>query len=84
MDQTNVELPGQAFDIDYLAMDAYSLDYVIENQNYYDRLEATAWYNRTRLNGSLSGQENASNSRSWTRSVSLAPRMWTPCLPAIV
>jgi iron complex outermembrane receptor protein len=51
VDQTNVELPGQAFDIDYLKTDAYELDYVLENQTYYDRLQASAWYNRTLLNG---------------------------------
>ena len=52
LDQTNVELPGQAFDIDYLSTDAYEVDYVVENQTYYDQLVASAWYNRTRLNGS--------------------------------
>jgi iron complex outermembrane recepter protein len=52
LDQTNVELAGQAFDIDYLSTDAYEVDYVLENQTYYDRLTANAWYNRTRLNGS--------------------------------
>ncbi len=52
LDQTNVELPGQAFDIDYLCTDAYGLEYVLEDQLYYDRLTANGWYNRTRLNGS--------------------------------
>jgi iron complex outermembrane receptor protein len=52
LDQTNVELPGQAFDIDYLATDAYEVDYLLQNQNYRDQFAATAWYNRTRLNGS--------------------------------
>jgi iron complex outermembrane receptor protein len=51
LDQTNVELPGQAFDIDYLSTDAYQLTYLSENQVLYDQLSASAWYNRTRLNG---------------------------------
>lgn len=52
LDQTNVELPGQAFDIDYLGADAFEVDYVSENQPHYDQLTANGWYNRTRLNGS--------------------------------
>jgi iron complex outermembrane recepter protein len=51
IDQTGVELPGQAFDISYLSTDAYGVDYVLENQPAYDQLTASAWYNRTRLIG---------------------------------
>jgi len=52
MDQTGVELPGQAFDIDMLYTDGYEVKYSIEDQPYYDRLVVDAWYNRTRFDGS--------------------------------
>lgn len=52
LDQTNVELPGQAFDLDWLGTDGYDIEYVLEDQFYFDRLEVNAWYNRTRLDGS--------------------------------
>lgn len=51
LDQTDVEFPGYAFDIDDLVTDAVDVDYAIENQEYYDRLEFNMWYNRTRFNG---------------------------------
>ena len=50
-DQTDVELAGQAFDIDWLVMDGYDVRYVLENQAHYDRLEIESWYNRTRFEG---------------------------------
>ncbi|MFP6704222.1 MAG: TonB-dependent receptor [Planctomycetaceae bacterium] len=52
MDQTDVEFPGQAFDIDFLVTDAYELQYVQVDQEEYDRLELDVWYNRTRFEGS--------------------------------
>lgn len=52
LDQTNVELPGQAFDIDWLGTDGYDVTYVLEDQLYFDRLDVDVWYNRTRLDGS--------------------------------
>ncbi len=51
LDQTDVEFPGYAFDIDYLVTDAVDLDYVIEDQLAFDRLALDLWYNRTRFNG---------------------------------
>lgn len=51
LDQTNLELPGQAFDIEYLATDSYEVQYFLEDQPYYDLLAATAWYNRTHFDG---------------------------------
>ena len=40
LDQTGVELPGQAFDIDCLGTDGYDVTYVAEDQPYFDRLDA--------------------------------------------
>lgn len=57
LDQTGVELPGQAFDIDWLGTDGYELSYAAEEQRYADRLTLDAWYNRTRLDGNA---QNAS------------------------
>lgn len=51
LDQTDVEFPGYAFDIDYLVTDAVDVDYVIENQAAFDRLSVDLWFNRTRFNG---------------------------------
>ncbi len=52
LDQTNVEFPGQAFDIDFLVTDAYEVEYVDLASPIADRLAIDAWYNRTRLAGS--------------------------------
>ena len=52
LDQTDVEYPGQAFDMDFLVSDAYELEYVLEDQPSFDRLEFEVWYNRTRFAGS--------------------------------
>lgn len=57
LDQTGVELPGQAFDIDWLCTDGYELSYAAEEQLSADRLTLDAWYNRTRLDGNA---QNAS------------------------
>jgi len=51
LDQTNVEFPGMAFDMDYLVTDGYELEYVWENTRYFDRLDLETWYNRTRFAG---------------------------------
>lgn len=51
LDQTNVELPGQAFDIDWLVTDGYEVKYVVEEPGISDRWIVDAWYNRTRLEG---------------------------------
>jgi len=52
LDQTGVELPGQAFDIDMLYTDGYELEYIVEDPSYCDWLELDLWYNRTRFDGS--------------------------------
>ena len=51
LDQTDVEFPGQIFDMDFLVTDGYDVRYVTENQYYFDRLSLDAWYNRTRFEG---------------------------------
>lgn len=51
LDQTGVELPGQAFDIDFLVTDGYETTYTLVDQPNFDRLEIETWYNRTRFEG---------------------------------
>jgi outer membrane receptor protein involved in Fe transport len=51
LDQTDVEYPGQAFDMDFLVTDGYDLTYILENQAYFDYLTLDTWYNRTRFEG---------------------------------
>ncbi len=51
LDQSNVEFPGYLFDINYLVSDAYELEYVSKNSQYYDRATLDVWYNNTRFKG---------------------------------
>ncbi len=51
LDQTDVEYPGQAFDMDYLVTDGYDLEYELWDQHHFDRLVVNTWYNRTRFEG---------------------------------
>lgn len=51
LDQTDVEYPGQLFDMNFLVTDAFELNYVLENQAYFDMLTVETWYNRTRFEG---------------------------------
>jgi len=46
-----LELPGQAFDIDFLVTDGYETTYILVDQPNFDRLEVETWYNRTRFEG---------------------------------
>lgn len=50
-DQTDVELAGQAFDIDDLTTDAFESTWINENVGWADRLEIEGWYNQSDLNG---------------------------------
>jgi outer membrane receptor protein involved in Fe transport len=52
LDQTDVELAGQAFDIDWLVTDGYEVEYVVDQPSWADRLVLEVWYNRTVLGGS--------------------------------
>ncbi len=51
LDQTNVEYPGYAFDMDYLVTDGIEVEYVVTDRALFDRLEMETWYNRTRFEG---------------------------------
>jgi iron complex outermembrane receptor protein len=51
LDQTDVEFPGYAFDLNYLVTDAVDIDYALEDQAAFDRFDAEFWYNRTHFNG---------------------------------
>jgi outer membrane receptor protein involved in Fe transport len=49
--QQNVEFPGLYFDIRNLDTEGYNVRYTLDNQPYFDRFTATAWYNTTVANG---------------------------------
>jgi outer membrane receptor protein involved in Fe transport len=51
LDQTGVELPGQAFDLNFLGTDAYSLCYVAGDLQTMDQFVFDTWYNGTTLQG---------------------------------
>ncbi len=51
LDQTDVEFPGQLFDMDFLVTDGFEATYELRNQEHVDRLVIDAWYNNTRFNG---------------------------------
>jgi outer membrane receptor protein involved in Fe transport len=51
LDQTNIELSGQAFDINWLVTDGYDVRYIVRDQPHYDELKVDTWYNRTRFEG---------------------------------
>lgn len=51
-DQTDVELPGQAFDLDALTTDAIETTWSNSNIEWADGIELEGWYNQSRLKGS--------------------------------
>ena len=51
LDQTDVEFPGMAFDIDYLVTDGYEVTYRVGDSGWADYWESDLWYNRTRFEG---------------------------------
>ena len=51
LDETDVEFPGQAFDIDFLVTDGVEFQFVDKDFAYFDRVTLDAWYNRTRFAG---------------------------------
>lgn len=52
LDQSDVEFPGQFYDMDFLVTDAQELNYVLVDQAYFDVLGVDVWFNRTRFEGS--------------------------------
>ncbi len=51
MDQSDVQYPGYAFDLDRLVTDGVEVEYVASDPRLCDRWEVETWYNRTRFNG---------------------------------
>ncbi len=51
LDQTDVEFPGQAFDINWLVTDGFELRYEALPSKFVDQLDLETWYNRTRFEG---------------------------------
>lgn len=51
LDQTDVEFPGQAFDMDYLVTDGYELSWFHQGGEFFDQIEFDTWYNQTRFEG---------------------------------
>lgn len=51
LDQTDVEFPGQLFDMDFLVTDGFEASYELRNQDHFDRLVIDSWYNNTRFKG---------------------------------
>lgn len=52
LDQTGVELAGQAFDLDFLTTDGVEITLKDRSIEWADELEVETWYNQTRLAGS--------------------------------
>lgn len=50
-DQTDVELPGQAFDIDSSVTSAFGATWIDVTTPWADRVELETWYNQTHLEG---------------------------------
>ena len=51
LDQTDVEFPGQAFDLDYLVTDGYEVSWTHNGVGFFDQMEFDSWYNQTRFAG---------------------------------
>jgi len=51
LDQTDVELAGQAFDLDFLTTNGVEITLVDRGIGWADELEVETWYNQTRLAG---------------------------------
>ena len=54
LDQTDVEFPGQAFDMNFLVTDGFEGRWRSEGLSLGDRLEADVWFNQTRFAGDTS------------------------------
>jgi outer membrane receptor protein involved in Fe transport len=52
LDQTDVELAGQAFDLDFLVTDGYEVTLAWDNPSWADSVTLDSWYNNTRFDGS--------------------------------
>ena len=54
LDQTDVEMPGQFFDFNFLVTDAFEVTYTLEDQEMFDLFTTEVWFNRTRFEGDAS------------------------------
>ena len=54
LDQTDVEFPGYAFDIDFLVTDGFGITLTNRDPIIGDQIETECWYNRTRFEGNSS------------------------------
>jgi outer membrane receptor protein involved in Fe transport len=61
-DQTDVELAGQAFDLDASVTNAFGATWTSETVPWADRLEVESWYNETHLKGNA---QSASKRRTF-------------------
>lgn len=82
LDQTDVELPGQAFDIDFLYTNGYEIAYELRDQPNFDRLVFESWYNRTVFEGDAQRPSKRTSFPSTTSSISSVSRTSTRCRPA--
>ena len=51
LDQTDVEFPGMAFDMDFLVTDGFEGKYLATDHGWSDSLEVDLWHNNTRFRG---------------------------------
>jgi len=51
LDQTDVEFPGMAFDMDYLVTDGFEGKYFATDHGWSDSLQVDLWHNNTRFRG---------------------------------
>ncbi|MCU0962200.1 MAG: hypothetical protein MUF48_19055, partial [Pirellulaceae bacterium] len=69
MDGSDIEYAAQIFDIDNFVTDAYQATYIKPDACYGGDLRASAWYNRSRFNGSFPPADQPSDKRLPTFSV---------------
>jgi iron complex outermembrane receptor protein len=53
LDETDVEIPGQLYDFEFLKTDAFDLAFTVNDQPAYDELVFESWYNRTQFDGDI-------------------------------
>jgi len=51
LDQTDVEFPGQAFDMNFLVTDAFEVTWQHRDWAIFDEVELEVWHNQTRFSG---------------------------------
>lgn len=51
LDQTDVELAGQAFDLNWLWTNGFEAEYIVEDARWADQVRIETWYNETHFDG---------------------------------